>query len=327
MLCRSALVTLSTVGAASAIVVLTGCSGGSSALAPGPATPQGAAQVRHIENHFACPTTGSIEYVSGISNGSINVYAGQFAGQAPCGQITDGLISPSGLFVLASTHDLYVADFGGANVQVYHRGQTTPYNTYFDPSVQDVFDVAVAPDGTVLATNYHSRNKTERGSISTWIGGPNGGTFVGNFPMQHSNDGYDVTVRNNGIVYFSYRTRNSRGELWKMRCPAGACATQTQVAGVLFEFPGGMQFDNSDDLIAADQAGLADTFELPNPNPKTFAVVGQPVDMALSGSDHHLFIADALNHDAAEYSYPGGKLIGTVPGSPLGGPDGIAVDP
>jgi len=327
MLSRSALVSLYTLGAAGTIALLAACSNNSSTAAPGPATPQGGAQARQFKSHDACPATGAIEYVSGISNGAINVYAGQFAGQAPCGQITDGLIAPFGLFVQTSTHDLYVADFGGASVQVYHRGQTTPYNTYRDPSVQDVVDVAVAPDGTVLATNFHKRDRTERGSISTWIGGPNGGTFVGNFPMQHSNDGYDVTVRSNGIVYFSYRTRNSRGELWKMRCPAGACGNQTQVAGVLFEFPGGMQFDTSDDLIAADQAGLADTFELPNPSPKTFAIAGQPVDMALSGSDHHLFIADALNHDAAEYTYPGGKLLGTVPGSPLGGPAGIAVDP
>ncbi len=326
MLCRSALVTLFTVGAASAIAVLAGCSGGSSALAPGPATPQGTAHVRLVERHFACPATGAIEYVSDGPNHTVNVYAGSFAGQAPCGQITVGLTFPSGLFVQTSTHDLYVADFGGAVVQVYHRGQSSPYNSYKDPSNQNVSDVAVAPDGTVLATNFHSKNKTERGSISTWIGGPNGGSFIGNFPMQHSKDGYDITVRNNGIVYFSYVTHDFRGELWKMRCPAGACGTQTQVAGVLFEFPGGMQFDASDDLIAADQAGLAETFELPNPNPKTFPV-GDPVGIALSESDHHLFVADQRNNDAAEYSYPGGKLVGTVPGMPFGLPYGIAFDP
>jgi hypothetical protein len=326
MLARSKSLTSYALSAAATIALLVGCSGGSSVVVPGRAMPHGGAQDWQFKTHDACPATGAIEYVSDGPNHAVNVYAGSFAGQAPCGQITVGLTFPAGLFVQTSTHDLYVADLGGGIVQVYHRGQTIPYNTYRDPSNQNVEDVAVARDGTVLATNYHKRNKTERGSISTWIGGPNGGTFVGNFPMQHSIDGYDITVRNNGIVYFSYVTHDFRGELWKMRCSAGACGTQTQIAGVLFEFPGGMQFDASDDLVAADQAGLAETFELPNPSPKTFPV-GDPVGIALSESDHHLFVADQRNNDAAEYSYPGGKLIGTVPGMPFGLPYGIAFDP
>ncbi|HEY5096121.1 MAG TPA: hypothetical protein VII69_13475 [Candidatus Eremiobacteraceae bacterium] len=326
MLARSKSLTSYALSAAATIALLVGCSGGSSVVVPGRAMPEGDAHDWQFKTHDACPATGAIEYVSDGPNHAVNVYAGRFASQAPCGQITVGLTFPAGLFVQTSTHDLYVADLGSGIVEVYHRGQTTPYKNYKDPSNQNVEDVAVAPDGTVLATNYHSRNKTERGSISTWIGGPNGGTFVGNFPMQHSKDGWNITVRNNGIVYFSYVTRNWRGELWKMRCPAGACGTQTQIAGVLFEFPGGMQFDASDDLVAADQAGLAETFELPNPSPKTFPV-GDPVGMALSESDHHLFVADQRNNDAAEYSYPGGKLIGTVPGMPFGLPYGIAFDP
>jgi hypothetical protein len=307
MLGRSSVVTTYTLCAAAMIAFLTGCSGGVSSIAPSPATQQGGAQGRQFKVHDACPATGAIEYVSDGPNHVIYVYAGNFAGQAPCGQITVGLTFPAGLFVQTSSHDLYVA--------------------YEDPSNQNVEDVAVAPDGTVLATNYHKRNKTERGSISTWIGGPNGGTFVGNFPMQHSKDGYNITVRNNGIVYFSDVAHDCRGELWKMRCPAGACGTQTQIAGVLFEFPGGMQFDASDDLVAADQAGLVETFELPNPSPKTFPVTGDPVGMALSESDHHLFVAVQRNNYAAEYSYPGGKLIGTLPGMPFGLLYGIAFDP
>lgn len=318
---------LYTAVAAATIAFFTACSGGASSIAPRPTTPQGAASVQRFVLHYACPASGALEYVSDLNNRVVNVYAGTFAGQGPCGQITDGLISPARVFVQTSTHDLYVADFSGAYVQVYHRGQTTPYNTYKDPSVQDVEDVAVAPDGTIIATNFRKRNRTERGSISTWVGGPNGGTFVGNFPMMISKFGFDVTVNKNGTVYFSEETKHQGGALWKVRCPAGVCGAQTRIVGVQFEFPGGMQFDTTGDLVAGDQAGLIDTFELPNPNPKTFPVAGQPVDIALSGADRHIFVADESDDLAAEYSYPGGKLIGTVPGMPRGGLDGIAFDP
>ncbi|HEY5094806.1 MAG TPA: hypothetical protein VII69_06815 [Candidatus Eremiobacteraceae bacterium] len=325
---RPILVPLQLVSVAAAIAFLAGCSGGSSSIAP---KPQGAltaiGQGNKSATPYSCPATGTIVYVADVAVNTVNVYKGQFAGQAACGQITTGLSEPGGMVVQTTTHDLYVSNFGGANVQVYHRGQTTPYNTYTDPSVQDVADVAVAPDGTVFAANFHKRNRTERGSISTWVGGPNGGTFVGNFPMAISRDGYNVTVNKNGEVYFTEVTKHQSGALWKMRCPAGVCGAQTRIAGVVFEFPGGMQFNDRGNLVAIDQAGIADTFNLPNPNPRTFPLAGQPDAMALSGLDHHLFVADYRNHDAAEYSYPSGKLIGTVQGNPVGLPDGIAIDP
>ena len=44
-------------------------------------------------------------------------------------------------------------------------------------------------------------------------------------------------------------------------------------------------------------------------------------------SDHHIFVADSENDDAAEYSYPSGVLIRTVPGNPGGYAAGVAVDP
>jgi hypothetical protein len=343
---------LQTLSAAAAIMLLAACSGGGpSAFAPKPASPQSGAPFlagripdvynpfarlnitarngHHIIGRYACPATGPVKYVSDAANNVIDVFSGKFAGQAPCGQITTGVALPWGMYVKASTHDLYVANSGDFNILVFHRGQTTPYNTYTDPTGQVTIDVTVANDGTIIASNVTSQNGRQAGSLSTWIGGPNGGTFVGNFLMTNDIVGYTVTVQKDGTIYYNDIDNTiHRGVLWSLKCPAGACGAQSQVAGVSFAFPGGMGSDDAEDLLAIDQtAATADTFELPNPSPSTFPLAGNPVFMAINELDHHLFVTDTLNHDTAEYSYPGGKLIGTVPGNPNGNPIGVAIDP
>jgi hypothetical protein len=314
--------------AASAIVFLAGCSGAAyTSIAPKPASLQHAA--RHFTSFYACPATGPIKYVSDFNNNVVDVFVGKFAGQAPCGQITSVLNSPWGIYVEPRTHDLYVANYGKHDMVVFHRGQTSPYNTYKDPSFQDPVDVAVARDGTVIASNQLRPNFPTAGSLSTWIGGPNGGTYVGNFKMPDGSEGLYVTVQRDGTVYFDdlVSTNFNYGALWYVSCPAGACGTQTQVAGVTFNSAGGVASDDTEDVLAVNGAGFADTFELPNPNPKSFPLNGGPVAMAINKLDHHWFVTDAFNNDAAEYSYPKGKLIGTVPGNAGGGLFGIAVDP
>jgi len=287
---------------------------------------------RNIYRHFAsfntCPATGPIVYVSDGTNSVINIYTGKFAGQAPCGQIASSILDiPYGLYVKTSTHDLYVAN--ASSVLVFHRGKMAPYNEYTDPSGQVPNDVTVAKDGTIIAANLGQFGGPEAGSISTWIAGSNGGTFVGNFPMTNDIQGGFITVQKSGKVYFDDQDSTTRhGAIWSLSCPAGACGTQTQLAGVSLGQPGGLGSDNAEDLLATDsEPGNADTFELPNPNPKSFPLNGIVFGMAMNQRDTHWLVADAMNNDAAEYSYPDGQLIGTVPGNAFGNMDGIAIDP
>ena len=334
--------------AAATVALLAGCSGGS-AIAPKPATPQHGAQFasgrmadvfsrlgikahpnsgHHVKSFNACPAKGPIKYVSDYNNNVVNIFVGKFAGQAPCGTITSGLRSPWGMYVKSDTHDLYVANDAGHDILVFHRGQLTAYNTYKDPTSQDPVDVTVAGDGTVIATNLVQINFLENGSISTWIGGPNGGTFVGNFPMVNGGEGLFVTVQKNGTVYYDDLVgQTNAGALFSVSCPAGACGAQTQVAGVSFNSPGGLGSDEKEDILAVEGLGVADIFNLPNPHPRTFPLAGAPTGMAINKLDRHWFVADGLNNDAAEYLYPGGKLVGTVPGNSGGGTFGVAVDP
>jgi DNA-binding beta-propeller fold protein YncE len=314
--------------AASAIAFLAGCSGSAiTSIAPQSASLQHAA--RHFTSFYACPAKGPIKYVSDFNNDVVDVFAGKFSGQAPCGQITSVLKSPWGIFVEPRTHDLYVANYAAHDIVVFHRGQMAPYNTYTDPTFQDPVDVAVAKDGTVIASNQVRPHFPTVGSLSTWVGGPNGGTFVGNFTMSPGSEGLYLTVQRDGTVYFDdlVSTQFNFGALWSVSCPAGACGTQTQVSGVSFNSAGGVASDDTEDVLAINGAGFAETFELPNPNPKSIPLSGVPVGMAINALDHHLFVTDAANNDAAEYSYPDGKLIGTVPGNAGGGLFGIAVDP
>jgi DNA-binding beta-propeller fold protein YncE len=326
---------LQALSAAAALMLLTACSGGgSSALAPKPASPSGHAQIltgysrnpQHIVGYYACPANGQIEYASDAVHWVITVYAGNFAGQPPCGRITTGVQQPSGLHVDFATHDLYVANSGGGNILVFHRGQTSPYNTYSDPIQQYPIDVTLVKDGTVIASNLSSFG-SEAGSLSTWIGGPNGGTFVGNFPMTHDEQGGFIAVRKNGTVYYNdIDLTTKQGALWSLSCPAGACGTQTQVAGVSSIDPAGMAIDSTGDLLMTDTSGVGETFELPNPNPKTFPIFGHPYGIAMNQSGHHLFIGDWSGPKVQEYAYPSGTFIGAVKGAQYGWLRGVAVD-
>jgi hypothetical protein len=342
-----------TLSAAAAIALIMGCSDGGSPFAPRAASQQdrsaslmggfpGAVSkssdnsqpTHHFVSYDSCAATGPIEYVSDARNSVIYIYKGPFAGQSPCGQITSGLHTPYGLYVQTTTHDLYVANYGGSGVLVFHRGQISAYNHYIDPTDEFTSDVTVTGDGTVIASNQAQVHGQQDGSLSTWIGGRRGGTFVGNFQMASPiATGTFITNDASGTVYFDdFRCTTLCGELWTVKCPAGACGAQTQVAGVAFNFPGGMAFDASGDLLITDAGppGIAQIFELPNPNPTTFPLGKAPFGMAISQRYHHWFVAYSNNpstgHDAAEYSYPSGTLIGTVPCCTGGVAIGVAVD-
>ena len=282
---------------------------------------------KHVASYFNCPFSAAFEYVSDDLNNVIDIYDGKFAGQTPCGVIaTPLLVNPSGMYVDPATHDLYVANWGASDILVFHKGATTPYNTYTDPTGQNPDDVALATDGTVIASNEESISGKERGSLSTWLRGSSGGTFVGNFPMTNDFFGLFLTLSKTGKVYFNdVDSTTGIGALWKVSCPRGACGIQSQLAGVSFEDPGDIDFDDTGDLLANDLLrSTVDTFELPNPKPSTVSLPCCPLGMAYDSLHQHWFSTTYTY--ASEYSYSSFAPIGTVP-SQNGALFGIAVDP
>jgi hypothetical protein len=333
--------------AAAALALLAGCSSGS-AIAPKPSTPQGHVQSlmsripialspiallkvnlgtgRHFKSFDACPASGTIEYLSDYSNNVINIYAGKFAGQAPCGQL--GSVSrPQGMFVKGSTHDLYVANTGGNDIVVFHRGQVNPYRTFTDPGVQNPDDVTVAADGTVIAANIFQPMGHEQGSISTWH---SDGTFVGNFSMPNSFEGLYVTVQKNGTLYYNdVDFTSGSGLLWTGSCPNGACGAFTST-GATTAYPGGLRSADHQDLLQIDQnapgGGALITYESFPTGTSCAIGAGDPDGMDLNRKQRHVFYADALNDVGGEMKYPSCAPIGTVPGNANGLPIGAAVD-
>jgi hypothetical protein len=335
--------------AVAALALLAGCSSGTS-IAPKPSSPQGRVQSAlgrvpvalgalallkanlNTGHHFAsfdhCPATGTIEYISDYSNNVVNIYKGKFAGQAPCGQLSPGgMKNPQGMFVKGSTHDLYVANSGGHNIMVFHRGAKTPFRKYTDPSDQNPDDVTVARDGTVIAANIFQANFTENGSISTWH---KGGTFVGNFPMPNSFEGLYLTVQKDGTLYFNdIDFTSGAGLLWTGSCPNGSCGTFTST-GATTIFPGGLRSADGEDVVQIDQnasgGGALITYESFPTGVSCAIGGGDPVAMDINKTQHHVFYADALNDAGGEISYPSCAPVGTVPGNAQGLPIGAAVD-
>jgi hypothetical protein len=334
-------------GAAAAFLMLAACTSQQS-LAPKPSTPQNSARAlmgripvalsplamlkvnfyagRHYASFDACPSSGTIEYISDYSNNVVNIYKGKFAGQAPCGQIA-GLSHPQGMFVKGSSHELFVANTGANNVLAFHRGATSPFKTFTDPGVQNPDDVTVARDGTVIAANIFQPMGHEQGSISTWH---SNGTFVGNFPMPNSFEGLFVTVQKNGTLYYSdVDFTSGAGLLWTGSCPLGACGTFTST-GATTAFPGGLRSADGEDVVQVDQnaagGGALITYESFPTGVSCAIGAGDPDGMDLNKSQHHVFYADALNNAGGEISYPSCAAIGTVPGNAGGLPIGAAVD-
>jgi hypothetical protein len=338
---------------AAALALLPACSNGS-AIAPKPFTARDQARSimgripialspigllafnlnseRHFTSFDACPSSGPIEYLGDPINRVITIYSGKFASQAPCGQIA-GNANWSGMFVNGSTHDLYVAGYGSYDIKVFHRGATTPFMTYTDPTDptgQYTYDVTVARDGTVIASNVFSVHG-EAGSISTWH---SDGTFVGNFPMPNSGTGSYVTVQKNGTLYYNDTDLSSNaGLLWTGRCPHGACGKFTST-GATTKAPGGLRSADGQDLLQIDilapGGGALITYESFETFPLgTSCAMGgvKPFTMDLSRTQHHLFYADPFADGGGEIEFPSCAPIGTVSGNPGGFPIGIAVDP
>jgi hypothetical protein len=285
----------------------------------------------HTRNHFksfdSCPATGLIEYVGDFNNNVIEIFAGNFNGQQPCGMLTsaNGLLNPQGLMV--RDHNLYVANTGNGDVLEFARGGTTPINTFADTSNGSEFpaDVTVERDGTVLASNIFGSNQA--GSISTWSAS---GTLIANYPNAAGANTYFLTVQKNGTVYYDDNTF----AVYKGSCPAGVCGSFTST-GATMAFPGGLRSADNEDVVLGDQSGpgggdviVFETF----PNGISCALgAGDPVAFDINHSQHHLFYTDAGNDIAAEVRDPATdgnicSLIGTVQGNNGGLGVGIAVD-
>jgi sugar lactone lactonase YvrE len=228
------------------------------------------------------------------------------------------------VFVTAN-HDVYVTNFTAANIVIFKRGGHTAYRVLTDPG-QEPEDVVVDAAGTVYVTNFQTTAQGP-GSVSVYAGGSTKPTSKLKVP-----NNFDVT----------FCALNSRHDLY-----VGSFGSSGPVIGKFknakgkflplhlnFQFPQGVKFDSTQDLLLADQGlGVLDVFELPNPTPSqqiTPPGGGSVVGVALNSTDKDVYLADSTNGAVYEYSYPAGALVDTITiglNTTTGYPTGVATDP
>lgn len=349
--------TLATVAAASAVILLAGCSGNGSSIAPTPGSGgMHASRVNHstsllppaLQSRFGmprqsspnasfntCPATGNLIYSSDAANGVVNIYDSSLN---LCGQLS-GFLEPQGLGV--HNHNIYIANTlgvgGGTNgdIVAYHRGATTPFKTFTDPTGQYPVDVDVQKDGTVIASNIFSPN-TGVGSISTFL---KSGRYVGTFAPSTMALSYFVVVMDDQTVYMDgFDNTSFLPAIFTATCPLGACTGLSEV-GEAMSFPGGLAESRSGDLVAFDQsfgANRVDTFELPNLTPVSKPIgntSSDNVDMAQTehiGILNQIYSGDAGNNTVNCFNYKQSGAVpstcGSVAGNANGQMLGAAVD-
>jgi len=331
--------------AAAALALLAGCSSGS-AIAPNSAKTQGhvhsmAGRIPtvagpigllrvnknatiHKASFFACPATGTIEYMSDFNTSTINIYPHPLAagGTAPCGQITSasGLINPQGMIVKG--HKLYVANTGAGNILRFPRGSTTPDMTYTDTINGSQFPVDVTVNSTlVIASNIFG--SAENGSLSTF--NKASGATIGNFPNAAGANTYFVTVQANGTVYYDDNTFS----IYSGTCPAGACGTFSST-GASMAFPGGLRSADNEDVILDDQSaaggGALDEYEA-FPSTFTQCTLGgsDPVSFDINFAQTKAIDADAGLNELVAHSWDEGTTSCPTTGFGTGNTSGLVI--
>lgn len=283
----------------------------------------------HGAGFNTCPATGLLVYVSDQTDGTVNIFPGHLAGQAPCGILT-GFNSAEGLLV--SSGNLYVTKGPPLpNVQAYHRGGTSPFKTYVDATCGDEVpgDVTVSDDGYVIASNVFGRT-CPSGSISVWK--KSSGALVANYQNANGQTIYFLTIQRDGTLYYGDGTPG----LWVGKCVAGVCTSFTNT-GAVFGAPGGVRSVSGEHVVLIDQFAKDVLTYAPSSfgTPLGTCTIGGvlPVGMDLNRKETRIFVADSFLGVAREFKYPEGggngqacTFVGSVTTSG-GSPVGVAVDP
>lgn len=268
--------------------------------------------------------TGALLYVSQYYTSDVQIYKQAGKSQSPCSEITTNMLNPQGIFVVAKTGDVWVANTGDSNVVELKKGSTKIIKTLSDSGEYPV-DVCVDTNGNVYASNIIT-TAGGAGSVTEWIKG--------------TGKGKTLAIANNTKVLFCALDNKHNLYVNYISSSTGAGAMVEFVGGkgtakvtkVTSEFPGAMQFDKTQDLNANDQEAFTTcNYELPNPKGKCFTVPGVSdlLGLRFTPTNAHVYEGDAAGGSVYEFSYPGWKLLDTISAG-LGSsspPFGVAVDP
>ncbi|MBV9055602.1 MAG: hypothetical protein JO351_03055 [Candidatus Eremiobacteraeota bacterium] len=273
-------------------------------------------------------------YAGGPNQNVVGVYPARSYNPPPQLEIRSGLNVPTGIAVDASGN-VYVCNNAGTDapvepmgkgtwtVSVYHRGQTTPFESY-TTGVWNPVDVAVASDGTVYIANYSSAVTVyPAGSLqpSMSLAGPSGESPLG------------VALDGSRNVYVSYVNPSRGGSIYKY-APGQSSGSDL---GIAFSgSPHGLAIDRGGNLLVAvstapSPGSSIEVFPPGKTHPKkTITGVFQPFMLAFGRGGRQLFAADfgSGNGDGGvfRFAYPAGTLLGKDTQGPASSAYGIALD-
>jgi serine/threonine-protein kinase len=281
-----------------AVVAVAGCSGGASTSGyfstPRAHTSQGWLSYQAI-------TGERLLFVADQPTQSVYIFPQQGKNPAPIGAITQGINSPTGLFV--DRHGtLYVCNSGAANVTVYPKGSLSPSKTLTGAGVTTL-DVVVGKDGTVYVSDF---NEGYDGHVFEYANGsttPTTTITLKGYPA-------GLALDNSNNLYVAYQKTNNAGTVLKFK--PGSIRGHDLVLPIVLV--GGATVDSRGDLLVADQSN-------PNPHVDVFppgakipsqTIGGFPLvlDIALNHDNTHLYVTQNQNPAIVyEVSYPGGTIL------------------
>src|SRR5579863_4535220 len=254
-------------------------------------------------------------YVADQSNQRVAIFS-QSTG-APTGQITDAIAAPDGLYIDPSG-TLYVCNFGAGTVTEYPKGQSVHSKT-LTGTIGPKYVVA-GSDGTVYVSDFGS------GSHSNLYEYANGSTTpTTTIPFATFPAGVALSAHNKLYVAYSDPTNN---DIEVLKFAPGSTKGKNLGIHIKYDSPGGLAFDNQDDLLLDDQSlpGV-DVFPpgatQPSQQIKGFSLAYQ---IALNHKDTSLFVSDPFGPSVEEVAYPSGTPIRSF-SSGLSGAFGVATSP
>jgi 6-phosphogluconolactonase (cycloisomerase 2 family) len=288
------------------LLLLGGCAGGNSPLAPAAGMPQ-AREATRTRSDLA-PDAGAPKlYVSDLVDSIIYVYSlGNLA--QPRRIITKGIMNPQGLAVDYS-RQLYVANQGTANdVTVYPPGKSKPSITYQSQYFSGPDAVAIGKDGTVYVSNYSN------GTVVEFPPGQQTPSLTITLPgtTQSEPDGpQGLALDASNNLYVSYNGYFSGGYVEKYP-PGSTSGTDT---GIALNNVGGISIDNLGDIVLVDRGNsVVDVFPPGSTTPsQTIGGFYSPNQLAFVRGFKKLVVTDEGAHQIDVVSYPAGTLLNQSP--------------
>ena len=186
-------------------------------------------------------------YVSDEASGTVDVYAyrarpghllGQLTGfQFPYGECAD------------SSGNVYIADFGAADIVEYAHGGSTPIKTLADNYGYPVGCSVDPTSGNLAVANFEGIGSTCMGGVVIYKGAAGNGTFYQDKDLSYYwPPGYDPK----GNLYVQGQTANGTAGLAELASGSQGLVT-LRLSGGTISYPGSMQWD-SHYMTATDQS-------------------------------------------------------------------------